>query len=155
MGVLTTASFLIGLAINSMATRPLPLLASPDQFKEVVAEGAEAHKSEILDLWRSGEAIFIDARSEDQYAKGHVPGAISIPYKSFESGFPDAVEILPKDQQLVVYCDGADCHASQAVYDHLLELGFNKENMKIFSGGWTDWEAMGAEVEKGEPDAPH
>jgi rhodanese-related sulfurtransferase len=149
--ILGVSTLVVGLSVNALSSKPLSLIASPEQFHEKVAEGMEAHKSEILDLWKAGDAIFVDARSLDEYAKGRILGAIAIPYKDFEEGIPENVDLLPRDQLLVIYCDGTDCHASQVVSDKLIEMGFDKENLKIFSGGWKEWLEIGGEVEHDAP----
>lgn len=139
---------LIGLYANSLASESLPLIADAEQFKMEVAEEIQVASSEIMDLWVSGEALFVDARGEEVYAEGRIPGAFSLPYKGFDDGaVPEMVDYLPRDQLLVIYCDGADCHASQVVYDRLLELGFKPEFMKIFHGGWNEWKETGGETE--------
>jgi rhodanese-related sulfurtransferase len=145
MGAAGTA---IGLLANSLSTESLPLLASADQFEMEVDAEIQVASSDIQDLWLSGEALFVDARGADAYAEGRIPGAFSLPYQGFDDGaVPEMVDYLPRDQMLVIYCDGADCHASQVVYDKLLELGFKAEFMKIFHGGWDEWKRSGVEVE--------
>lgn len=144
---LVIASLILGVGINALSGKPLPLCAHPDQFK--VHHENEAKSHEILDLWKSMTVIFIDSRSAEAFAEGHIPGAFSIPYTLFEEGTPQEVEMLPRDQNIVVYCDGADCHASQVVADKLEELGYEKSRMKIFSGGWQEWIQLGGEVEQG------
>ncbi|MBK7496538.1 MAG: rhodanese-like domain-containing protein [Candidatus Omnitrophica bacterium] len=148
MLILVIVSFVLGLGINGLSSKPLSLLAHPDQFKVVHENEAKSH--EIMDLWKSGMAIFIDARSAEAYAEGHIPGAFSIPYTLFDEGQPPEVEMIPRDQDVVIYCDGADCHASQVVADRLEELGYVKTRLKIFSGGWQEWTELGGEVEQEE-----
>jgi rhodanese-related sulfurtransferase len=149
--VILGVSLVLGVGINLVSPKPLPLVASPEQFT-VEAEGGVVWE-ELLLLFESGEAVFVDARSTDMFAAGHIPGSISIPYKAFEHGVPAEVELLPRDQPIVVYCDGADCHASPVVTDKLLELGFTKDLVRTFSGGWTKWVEMKMEIEKGGTDA--
>lgn len=148
MGLMSLIGILMGLLANAFAPEPLPLLAPEEQFEMDLDEGIQVASSEILDLWVSGEAMFIDARGEEAYSEGRIPGAFSLPYKGFDNGaVPETVDYLPRDQLLVIYCDGADCHASQVVYDRLLELGFSRDRMKIFHGGWNEWKETGGEVE--------
>lgn len=137
--------------MNWLSPTPLPFIANADQFVIKHAEGVDAKISEILELYNEGTATFVDARSEDEFKKGHIPGALSIPYKALEKGeHPETLDQLPTDQLVVIYCDGADCHASQVVYDKLEELGWTKENMKVFAGGWLEWVNNKLEIEKSE-----
>lgn len=148
--ILSVAACVIGGGVNFLAPKPLPLIANADQFKIQHEEGVEAKASEIVELWKSGTAIFIDSRGAEMFQKGHIPGAVSLPYTAMEEGEPpEAVNLLPDDQLLVIYCDGADCHSSQVVFDKLEELGFAKEKMKVFAGGWIEWVNNKGEIEKG------
>jgi len=141
-----------GIGLNALSPDPLPLVATAEQFDIEVDEEKSVKSEEILNLWESGEAIFIDARSKENFGEGRIPGALSLPYDSFEEGIPELIDYLPRDQMLVIYCDGSDCHASPIVYEKLLELGFSEEYMKIFNGGWRDWVELGGEIEKDAKD---
>ena len=145
--VMAAAGLAFGILINALSPKPLPLLASAEQFEIEVEEEIQVKSHEILELWESGEALFIDARSEDAFKQGRIPGAFSVPYDSLGEGDPEILKYLPTDQMLVIYCDGADCHASKAVYERLRELGFSEEHMKIFHGGWNEWLKLGGETE--------
>ncbi|MCA9415122.1 MAG: hypothetical protein KC917_02585 [Candidatus Omnitrophica bacterium] len=150
--VLVIVSIGIGLSVNALAPESLPLVAPESQFEVAVPDEQKVAHSEIVEYFESGEAIFVDARGADAFTEGHIPGAFSIPYKEFEDGnVPEKVELLPKEMTVVVYCDGADCHASKEVADHLLELGFQPDLVKVFHGGWKEWLDNGGEVESGEP----
>ncbi len=150
--IMAVISMVIGLAVNAISSKPLPLIGNESQFEVAVPEGQKADHSEIQTLFESGEAFFVDARSVEAFVEGHIPGSFSIPYTEFEGGtVPEKVELLPRDMTLVIYCDGADCHASKEVADHLLEIGFLPEFVRVFHGGWKEWQENGGEVETGEP----
>jgi rhodanese-related sulfurtransferase len=83
-----------------MIALALPAFAQEDgiQIKEITAP-------ELKKALDSGEKLLvIDARPEDEYAEGHIPGAINISPKKlmFISGY------LPQDKSypLVFYCRG-------------------------------------------------
>lgn len=147
IAAMACVGFLTGLAVNAVSPEPLPLLAPPEQFELEVDPEKAVTSSEIVEIWESGEAIFIDARSEDMYAKGRIPTAFSLPYDDFEEGMAELDPFLPRDQLVVIYCDGADCHSSEIVYEKFLQYGFEKEFLKIFNGGWNDWLKLGGEVD--------
>jgi hypothetical protein len=46
------------------------------------------------------QAVFVDARTAEQYAQSHIPGAVSIPLSEFESRLNE----LNKDQWIITYC---------------------------------------------------
>ena len=98
--------------------------ASYDQIS-----GAEA---KVLMDSESGY-IILDAREQDEYDEGHIPGAILIPYGEIadraEKELPD------KDQLILVYCRSG--RRSKIAAEELVKLGYT--NVKEF-GGIIDWE---------------
>src|SRR5262245_35719795 len=93
---------------------------------------------------------FFDARGKDQYDAGHVKGAIMIdPADPDFVGASEKPEFLRKfDPSLpfVIYCTGGDCDASQLVALKLKQFGFT--TLKIFEGGFKEWQAAGHPVAK-------
>ena len=77
--------------------------------------------------------IIIDAREQDEYDEGHIPGAILIPYGEIaahaEKERPD------KNQLILVYCRSG--RRSKIAAEELVKLGYT--NVKEF-GGIIDWE---------------
>lgn len=47
--------------------------------------------------------IFIDVREPDEYARGHIEGAMNIPPSALLAGASDLNDV-PKDTELVLYC---------------------------------------------------
>lgn len=139
MFFLGVGSVIVGMGINQLASEPIPLFASPDDFLEKVPEEHAVHIEDLSAMYDAGDVIFIDARSADAFGEGHIPGALSIPFKEFDEGTPELVEALPFEEKIVIYCDGADCQASKVVHEKMLALGFSGETLKIFSGGWAEW----------------
>ncbi|WP_439659508.1 ArsR/SmtB family transcription factor [Lentzea sp. HUAS TT2] len=62
-------------------------------------------REELLDRVRSGRAMVIDVRPAEEYAAGHIPGAVSVPLDELADRLAD----LPADQEVVAYCRGAYC----------------------------------------------
>jgi len=76
-------------------------------------------------------ALLLDVRSPDEFAAGHLDGALNIPVDAL----PDRLaEVEPKDRPVVVYCrSGARSKKARAL---LLERGWTKvENL----GGMGNW----------------
>ena len=72
--------------------------------------------------------IILDVRERDEYAAGHIPGAILIPYTQIEE---KADEMLPdKDQLILVYCRSG--RRSKIAAEALVKLGYT--NIKEFGG---------------------
>ncbi len=77
--------------------------------------------------------LVIDARTPEAYAKGHVPGAINLPWRKIDSS---TTSQLPRDKVLVTYCDGVFCNASTKAAARLASLGFRVKEMLDGMSGW-------------------
>lgn len=87
--------------------------------------------------------VVVDCRSPESYAKGHVPGAVSLPYRTISE---ETVARLPKDKTLVTYCTDITCNASAKGALRLSELGFRVKEMV---GGFDTWTRKGYPVAAG------
>ena len=77
--------------------------------------------------------IIIDARTQEEYDAGHIPGAILIP--EYEIADRAEKELPDKDQLILVYCRSG--RRSKIAAEELVKLGYT--NVKEF-GGIIDWE---------------
>ena len=77
--------------------------------------------------------MILDVRTAQEYADGHIPGAILIP--DYEIGERAESELTDKDQLILVYCRSG--RRSQNAAKELISLGYN--NVKDF-GGIIDWQ---------------
>jgi rhodanese-related sulfurtransferase len=98
-------------------------------------------------------AVFIDSRGRQDFAAGHIPGALSVPLaewkgqgeRASDGALSEALS-FPQDQVLVVYCEGGDCQTSITLARLIHERGFT--DIRILSGGWEEWIAAGLPVER-------
>jgi rhodanese-related sulfurtransferase len=104
--------------------------------------------------FQTGEgAVFIDSRSRQDFAAGHIPGALSLPVGELESDRKTLAGArlstalpFPEDQVLVVYCEGGDCQTSVSLAKLIHERGFT--DIRILSVGWDEWVAAGLPEER-------
>ena len=82
--------------------------------------------------------IILDVRRPDEYAEGHIPGAINVPNE--EIGTTDIAELPDKAQLILVYCRSG--RRSKEASEKLVKLGYT--NIVEF-GGILDWKG---EIEK-------
>ena len=82
--------------------------------------------------------IILDARRPDEFAEGHIPGAINVPNE--EIGTTDIAELPNKSQLILVYCRSG--RRSKEASEKLVKLGYT--NIVEF-GGILDWKG---EIEK-------
>lgn len=110
--------------------------------------------AEVQDLIAKGVPVF-DVRDEEEYRKGHIPGARLVPYKEgsakevgFDPGDDDfALSRLPRDKNapLVMYCDGTICWKSYKSATVAVAAGW--KNIYWFRGGFPEWKEAGLPIE--------
>lgn len=100
---------------------------------------------EAEDLFSGGEALFIDSRDKKDFRKGHILGAVNVPFVERKEEALD-LRFIPLKKTLVVYCDGSECQSSVALSKVLHKKGFAP--VKVFFGGWVEWLKKGLPVER-------
>lgn len=82
----------------------------------------------------------IDVRAEEDYAKGHIPGALNLPKEKWSTA-----EGLSRDRTNIVYCYSQVCHlAAKAA----LEFASKGYPVMELDGGFDEWKEHDLEVEK-------
>jgi rhodanese-related sulfurtransferase len=94
--------------------------------------------------------VFIDARDDQHYAEGHVPGA----YQFFHYQAQDYVSaVLPACQgaeKVVVYCTGGDCEDSESAALMLRDdFKIPGSKVSVYGGGMNEWSAKRLPIETG------
>ncbi len=97
-------------------------------------------RDELQTLMRDGLVTLIDVRPADEFALGHVPGAINVPLGEVEawSGNADA------GKEVVAYCRGPWCVMSFEAVATLRSLGHAARRLE---DGMPEWKAAGLPVE--------
>jgi rhodanese-related sulfurtransferase len=98
--------------------------------------------------FQSRKIVFLDARLPEDFKAGHIKGAINLPYEESEEYAPQVLPKLAKEEEIIAYCDGTECESSLLLARELMELGYG--NIKVFFGGWQEWQEAGLPVETGE-----
>ena len=113
---------------------------------DIVIEGIEIDTvDEARQLFDSGKYIFVDARSQDDYEEGHIPGAVSLPVGQSEERVAAFLERYPPEASIITYCSGRTCQDSHHLAEFLLEFGY--DNVTVFIDGFPGWEAEGHPIE--------
>jgi rhodanese-related sulfurtransferase len=81
----------------------------------------------------------IDVRAEEDYSKGHVPGAINLPKERW-----DTLEGLSKDKVNILYCYSMVCHLAATAACEFAAKGFPVMELE---GGFDEWREYGLEIE--------
>lgn len=97
--------------------------------------------SDLLDRAESGQVTIIDVRPAEEFAAGHVPGAINIPLDELERRLDE----LPKDREIIAYCRGAYCLLAFDAVEELRKKGFTARRLLE---GYPEWKYTGLPVEE-------
>jgi rhodanese-related sulfurtransferase len=98
---------------------------------------------------RRGAIVFLDARDEEHYVGGHVPGAYDFDPYHPEKYFPVVLPVCRAAEQIVVYCNGGDCDDSKTAAVLLQDMGIANQKIFIYGGGITEWTSNHQPVEIG------
>lgn len=93
-------------------------------------------KSAKIETATMGEVLWIDARSDAEFAKEHIPGALSLNERNWERALPRLFETWQPPRSIIVYCS-AGCLASAKIAAKLVELGI--EPVQVMEGGYEEW----------------
>ena len=101
--------------------------SSKPSYRQITADEAARMMQEETDF------VLLDVRTQEEYASGHIPGAICIPNETI--GSEEIPELPDKDQLILVYCRSGN--RSKQASQKLAEQGYT--NVVEFGGinGWT------------------
>jgi rhodanese-related sulfurtransferase len=97
-------------------------------------------RSELMDRLKAGLVTVLDVRPEDEFALGHVPGALNIPLAELGARL---AEFDPK-REIVAYCRSAYCVLSFEAVAMLRRRGFKVRRLE---DGLPEWRAAGLPIE--------
>jgi rhodanese-related sulfurtransferase/DNA-binding transcriptional ArsR family regulator len=99
-------------------------------------------RKQLLKMMREGAVTVLDVRPPDEFALGHVPGAVNIPLRALKERL---AEISP-DREIVAYCRGEYCVLSFEAVALLRARGFKVRRLEE---GLPEWRAAGLPIKIG------
>lgn len=148
-------SVIIALVTNSLSPSGIALVGQWDTRRGVISaqpDSIAAHgrleirtTKQAKQIFDTGDSVFIDARSRQQFEAGHIPGAVSLPAGRFDEMIETLLDQYPLDQPIVTYCSGRTCEDSHRLSQFLLDFGYT--DVRIFIDGFPGWQAAGYAVE--------
>jgi rhodanese-related sulfurtransferase/DNA-binding transcriptional ArsR family regulator len=111
------------------------VLAQKDDVEPVPAR-------ELLARLRKGEVTVLDVRPPEEFAAGHLPGAVNIPVDELARRLKE----LPKRKEVVAYCRGPYCLMSYEAVALLRRRGLKARRLQ---DGLPEWRLAGLPVEGG------
>lgn len=100
-------------------------------------------RAELLGRVAAGTAVVVDLRPPEEYAAGHIAGAISIPLAELEARLAE----LPAELEIVAYCRGPYCAMAPQGVALLHRLGRRATRLEA---GYPEWSLAGLPVETGD-----
>ena len=89
---------------------------------------------------REGLVTVVDVRPADEYAAGHLPGAINLPVSKID----EQLAQLPRNREIVAYCRGPFCILSFEAVAELRKRGLKARRLET---GFPEWKVAGLPVE--------
>jgi rhodanese-related sulfurtransferase/DNA-binding HxlR family transcriptional regulator len=97
-------------------------------------------RKELISRLRDGLVTVLDVRPEDEFALGHLPGALNIPLGNLE----DRLGELRPDREVIAYCRGPYCVLSFEAVAALRARGYLVRRLE---DGYPEWKAAGLPIE--------
>ncbi|WP_163271062.1 ArsR/SmtB family transcription factor [Chelativorans alearense] len=128
-------------ALSGVATRNL---AEVDRIRQIYFDERDSmepvSRDELLERTRDDLVTVLDVRPPDEFAVGHLPGAVNIPLSELEARLAE----LDSDHEIVAYCRGPWCVLSFEAVAALRARGFKVRRLE---DGLPEWRAAGLPVE--------
>ncbi|HEX2869484.1 MAG TPA: rhodanese-like domain-containing protein [Ignavibacteriales bacterium] len=144
--IIVIASLCLGTIYNYFSQAGVPLFGfsmKKHVTAEMTAKENEVPLSEpkVISLkealkFHEANVIFIDARANEDFLKGHIKNAINVPFYEFDK-YKENLRGISKDEPIVCYCEGAECDLSDMLGEKLASMGYKM--VFIFFGGWYAW----------------
>lgn len=141
----------LGLTFNASRQDSLPLIHVRDNSTQLSPQSGEISLQDASRLFTSGQAVFLDARAAEDFAEGHIEGALSLPIFSFTQDF-DALKSQMEGRTVITYCDGEACELSRDLADQLKARGL--KDVLVLKNGWTLWKDSGLPTATGQTIVP-
>ena len=94
---------------------------------------------DLLERVRDGLVTVLDVRPPEEYAQGHVAGALNVPLDRLQERLKD----LPPDREVIAYCRGPWCVLSFEAVARLRKAGFDARRLQ---DGLPEWRRAGLPV---------
>lgn len=96
---------------------------------------------EFQAMLKNSRPTIIDVRPKEEFAAGHIPGALSVPLDELDT----RIDELPKNQPVVAVCRGPHCRMANWAVGTLRDQGFDARR---YEDGMLEWLAAGHEIKR-------
>jgi len=129
-------------ALVLAAVSLLPAIGEAVYFRDKISWQSPIPPSELVSVdqaraW-NGNAIWVDARPDKEFARDHVPGAISLNEDRWNELLPQFLAVWAPAKKTVVYCSSLSCNSSREVARRLRKEA-QLSDVFVLEGGWEEW----------------
>jgi rhodanese-related sulfurtransferase len=129
-----------GLLLVALAC--LPAVGEGVYFRDKISWQSPIPASELVTVdqarsWGDG-AIWVDARPDEEFAREHVPGAVSLNEDHWNELLPQFLPNWSPGKKVVVYCSAESCNAARDVAKRLRDEA-QLTDVFVLQGGWEEW----------------
>ena len=118
----------------------LPAAGQAVYYRDKVSWQTPVAASEMLTLAEAGsaDALWIDARPQEEFEREHVPGALLLNEDRWNELLPQVLAVWSPEKRVVVYCSSESCGSSREIA-HRLRKEAGLANVFVLAGGWEAW----------------
>jgi rhodanese-related sulfurtransferase len=120
----------------------LPAAGEAIYFRDKISWRSSIPPSELVNVDQArawGEnAIWVDARTDEEFARDHVPGALSLNEDRWNELLPEFLATWSPGKKVVVYCSAESCDLAREVGERLRKEA-QIPDVFVLEGGWEAW----------------
>ncbi len=155
VGTILGVSVILAFGVNYFSPNGIALVGQWDTSQGVVT--AMEKNDVVMDeldiddithaktLYDTGNVLFVDARSIEDYNDGRIKGAVPLPVGQYDEHIDAFLERYDLDRPIVTYCSGRTCQDSHHLAQLLMERGYL--NISVMIDGFPGWEAEGYPID--------
>lgn len=117
----------------------------PEKQDDITYVSLEALQNAIQS---KSKILLVDGRSESAYHRGHILGAVNIPYIQRDYFSEQLLSDVARETPIIVYCSGKNCNTSVELTKFLSQK-FGFIHVRVFEGGWEEWVKSDNPIQKG------
>jgi rhodanese-related sulfurtransferase len=147
--IITAGCVLIGVVFNAVRAEGIDLVAQVEYEIYVPCPESQAESETMTaeNARAQEDVLYVDARPEEDFAREHIKGAVSLPYPLLGDPPPEKIEALKRRSvPIVTYGGGGRDQSGKMMADLLTELGV--PDVSHLEGGLKSWREQNGALEK-------
>jgi rhodanese-related sulfurtransferase len=134
-GAIRQALLLVSLAF-------VPAIGHAIYFRDKVSWQTPVPPSQMVSVAKAqswgADAVWVDARPDEQFTRDHVPGALSLNEDHWNEQLPNFLGAWSPGKKTVVYCSNESCNLALEVAQRLRQEA-QLTDVFVLEGGWEEW----------------